>query len=519
MNGSPMPIAVVIPARNSRHLLGPSLASVAAQTLPPAQVLVADQGSADGIADWLRLRWPGVELRIVAADADAGALLDLALAELAAPIVAFLRPGDRWPPDHLASVEAAWTDAGPEETRVVTPHRPASPRDGGAGPEEPPLSTQSVRVTGLRAPTADDSGGRGGGTLEGEIGRRLSHAAGRGRLTAGAPVLVAAGGDGLAQAVADPWAWAGVLDQALGTLPPCSEAIVVDLQATSRPVGLLNLLGVALALGPGGRQVQAMSLADLAWPVLKSAAPGAPLILTTSAPFDLRHASDQLCAEELVRRAGGKRPVRLVARGLAPSAPAMASRLIDAVTSHPDLELWLGDAVSCSYAASLLGPARVRLVPPPMLALARVLRDLGERRLIQPTMLGARSTDAGPSLEVRMADLESWAHGFDADAARRLGPALARVLGAWRWLKGPVLQQAWAAAITGWATAHAGGEAPVRTGELDVALFAAFCGRTAELDAGDVKTRDFAATWGSALSALGVRVARPDLVVPAPRAA
>jgi hypothetical protein len=322
----------------------------------------------------------------------------------------------------------------------------------------------------------------------------------------------------LAQAIADPWAWAGVLDQALDTLPASSGATVIDLQATGRPVGLLNLLGMALALGPGGRQVQAMTLADLAWPALKSAAPGAPLILTTSAPFDLCHASDQLCAEELVRRAGGKRPVRLVARGLAPSAPAMASRLIDAVTSHPDLELWLGDAVSCRYAASLLGPARVRLVPPPMLALARVLRDLGERRLIQPAMLSAGSGDAGPCLETRMADLKSWSRGFDADAARRLGPA--RVLGAWRWLRGPLLQQAWAASITCWAAVHAGGTAPVRTRELDVALFAALCGRSAELVEGmDVKTRDFAATWASALPALGVRVAYPDPTLPAPRAA
>jgi hypothetical protein len=323
----------------------------------------------------------------------------------------------------------------------------------------------------------------------------------------------------LAQAVADPWAWAGVLDRALDTLPASAEATVVDLQAAGRPVGLLSLLGMALALGPRGRQVQAMTLADLAWPALESAAPGTPLFLTTSALFDLRHASDQLCAEELVRRAGGKRPVRLVARGLTPSAPAMASRLIDAVTSHPDLELWLGDAVSCRHAASLLGPTRVRLVPPPMLGLARVLRDLGERRLIQPAMLGAGSGDTGPCLEARMADLESWARGFDADAARRLGPALARVLGAWRWLKGPLLRQAWAAAITGWAAAQAGGAAPVHTRELDVALFAALCGRRVELAAADVKTRDFAAIWGLALAALGVDLAGADPIRPAPLAA
>jgi len=99
-------------------------------------------------------------------------------------------------------------------------------------------------------------------------------------------------------------------------------------------VGLLNLLGMALALGSGGRSVQAMTLADLAWPALKSAGPGAPLILTTSALFDLRHASDQLCAEELVRRAGGKRPVRLVARGLAPSARDEPHRPFAAHPAH-----------------------------------------------------------------------------------------------------------------------------------------------------------------------------------------
>jgi Glycosyl transferase family 2 len=515
MNGASMSIAVVIPARNSRHLLGPSLAGVAAQTLPPAQVLVVDQGSADGLADWLRLRWPGVELRLVATDAGAGALLDLALAEVAAPVVAFLRPGDRWPPDHLASVAAAWAGAAPEEALIVAPHRPAPLRGGGAAPVEPPLSTQSFRTAALRVPAA----ATGDESLQGEIGQRLGLGSRGGRLAAGTPVLVAGDGDGLAQAVADPWAWAGVLDRALDTLPASAEATVVDLQAAGRPVGLLSLLGMALALGPRGRQVQAMTLADLAWPALESAAPGTPLFLTTSALFDLRHASDQLCAEELVRRAGGKRPVRLVARGLAPSAPAMTSRLIDAVVSHPDLELWLGDAVSCRYAASLLGPARVRLVPPPTLALARVLRDLGERRLVQPAMLGLGSTDAGPGLEARMADLESWARGFDADATRRLGLALARVLGAWRWLKAPLLRQAWAASITGWAAAHAEDATPIRTRELDVALFAALCGRRVELATADVKTRDFAATWGSALSTLGIDLAGAEPVLPAPRAA
>ncbi|MFZ1428570.1 MAG: glycosyltransferase, partial [Geminicoccaceae bacterium] len=58
-------IAVVIPACNARHLLGRSLAGVAAQTHVPAQILVVDQESADGLADWLQIRWPGVDLLTV----------------------------------------------------------------------------------------------------------------------------------------------------------------------------------------------------------------------------------------------------------------------------------------------------------------------------------------------------------------------------------------------------------------------------------------------------------------------
>ena len=65
-------MAVLLPCRNARHLLWRSLASVAAQTVPPAQVLVLDRDSTDGLADWLRVRWPGVELRTIPAEADAG---------------------------------------------------------------------------------------------------------------------------------------------------------------------------------------------------------------------------------------------------------------------------------------------------------------------------------------------------------------------------------------------------------------------------------------------------------------
>ena len=56
-------VDVIIPSYNGEHLLGPCLAALARQTLPPARVLVVDNGSADGSrgvaeaagAEWLPL--------------------------------------------------------------------------------------------------------------------------------------------------------------------------------------------------------------------------------------------------------------------------------------------------------------------------------------------------------------------------------------------------------------------------------------------------------------------------------
>jgi hypothetical protein len=88
----------------------------------------------------------------------------------------------------------------------------------------------------------------------------------------------------------------------------------------------------------------------------------------------------------------------------------------------------------------------------------------------------------------------------------RLGPALARVLGLWRAIKGPLLQQAWGTALTGWATLQAQ-PGPVRTADLDLALLAAMCGRPALVEAREPKLRDFLDTWRGILLALGIRAA------------
>jgi Glycosyl transferase family 2 len=430
-----MPVAVLLPCRNARHLLWRSLASVAAQTVPPAQVLVLDRGSTDGLADWLRVRWPGVELRTIPAEADPAAVGAAICASVSAPTIALLRPGEHWPRAHL---EALLGRPSGEASALVPTATLATP----AGAADLPW------------PPADD----------------------------------------------EPLPAPRALEEAIASLPASSEAILLDLRAAGAPFGLLDLLGLASLVGPTGRSLRALSLAELAWPALDGALPSAPLLISLSGSLGLARASEQLCIEELLRRAAN-RPVRLLLGGIGPSSPALLSRLLDAVLAHSGLEIWVCDGVSRRLASSLLGRDRVRLVAPPLLALGPVLGDLTGRQLIQPAMLGR--PEAGADLARRVRDHAAWWAGFDPDATRRLGLALARVMGTWRWLRGPLLQQAWFSALVGWAALRAH-EDVVRTHDPELAMFAGLCGRRVELAAIEAKHRDLAATWRGTMTALGV---------------
>ena len=98
MTSPALPIAVVIPCTDARHRLWRSIASVAAQTLRPAQIVVVGCTSTDGLADWLRVRWPEIELCTVPTNVDA---LTRAASVLTAPFVATLEAGEHWQRGHL----------------------------------------------------------------------------------------------------------------------------------------------------------------------------------------------------------------------------------------------------------------------------------------------------------------------------------------------------------------------------------------------------------------------------------
>lgn len=100
-----LPLSVVVPVRDRRDSLAAALAGVAAQTQPPAEVLVVDDGSTDGSGDVAA----AAGARVLRRDAPSGAgpARDAGLRAAAYDWVALLDSDDAWEPGHLARLWAA----------------------------------------------------------------------------------------------------------------------------------------------------------------------------------------------------------------------------------------------------------------------------------------------------------------------------------------------------------------------------------------------------------------------------
>jgi len=105
--------SVVIPAYNAERTLGSCLASVAAQTLAPLEVLVVDDRSEDGTAgvvcDWqARFAAAGIDCKYLAQPVNLGpsAARNRGMREASGVFVAFLDADDTWMEDKLATVDA-----------------------------------------------------------------------------------------------------------------------------------------------------------------------------------------------------------------------------------------------------------------------------------------------------------------------------------------------------------------------------------------------------------------------------
>ncbi|HTH17183.1 MAG TPA: glycosyltransferase family 2 protein [Magnetospirillum sp.] len=98
-------VSVVMPAYNVAATVGRALASIAAQTLRPREVLVVDDGSSDGTAEAVAAmagRMNGVRLRLFRQpNQGAGAARNRALAAAEGEWIAFLDSDDEWLPAKL----------------------------------------------------------------------------------------------------------------------------------------------------------------------------------------------------------------------------------------------------------------------------------------------------------------------------------------------------------------------------------------------------------------------------------
>jgi glycosyltransferase involved in cell wall biosynthesis len=118
------PVAVVIPLHNGARWIRSTLAAVQAQSHPPAEIVVVDDGSTDA-GPALAAAVDGVTVRPLARPSvqGAGPGRQCGLEQTTAPLVAFLDQDDLWHPDHLRLLAGLLAD------RPDCPAAVASTRD------------------------------------------------------------------------------------------------------------------------------------------------------------------------------------------------------------------------------------------------------------------------------------------------------------------------------------------------------------------------------------------------------
>ncbi|WP_053193646.1 glycosyltransferase family 2 protein [Chelatococcus sp. CO-6] len=109
-------MAVVIPLFNGAAHIEEALAGVCAQSAPPQEVIVVDDGSTDDGPDRARRFAGRLPLKILQkANGGQSAARNLGVAEACSDWIAFLDQDDVWHPQHLANLRAA-ADNGPAQT-------------------------------------------------------------------------------------------------------------------------------------------------------------------------------------------------------------------------------------------------------------------------------------------------------------------------------------------------------------------------------------------------------------------
>lgn len=105
LNATSPAVSVVIPTRNCLAYLPAAIASVEAQQVSGVEIIVVDDGSSDGTADWLQEKRRAMPWLVVLHGRGDGPNVsrNRAIAVARAPLIAFLDADDLWLPGKLAA--------------------------------------------------------------------------------------------------------------------------------------------------------------------------------------------------------------------------------------------------------------------------------------------------------------------------------------------------------------------------------------------------------------------------------
>lgn len=118
--------SVIVPLYNKREDIGATISSILAQSLPPHEIVVVDDGSTDGSAEVVRGFSSPIIRLIEQTNAGECAARNRAIAEATGDYMALLDADDTWNPDYLKTIDALidkYPDCGLYSTgaNIVTP--------------------------------------------------------------------------------------------------------------------------------------------------------------------------------------------------------------------------------------------------------------------------------------------------------------------------------------------------------------------------------------------------------------